>query len=119
MKKMCRVTAFVLLASLLLVSLLSCTNLDSIEKKLKDADYLVRRYDDGTAAEGLLNEDLHARLVATGPKGEYLTVLHFKERKKAEEYYEVFKDEYTLMQTIILDGNYVMYGTRTTCEMVR
>ena len=116
--KKARFIACFLLVVMLLPVLSSCVNLDGIEGKLKAEGYLVRRYDEGGIVK--LHEDLSSRLEATGPEGEVLTVLLFKEKEKAQEYYDVFKDaeEYKLVKTIGIHGNMVIFGTRSTYEMV-
>ncbi len=54
-----------------------------------------------------------------GPKGEFITLIKFRDKETARLYYNAIKDEYTMTQTAVLLGQYVYYGTRTAYEAIK
>ena len=103
---------------LLLLSLVACTpSLDRIEETLREEEYLVRRFGAGGSDAVDLPDNVAGRISATGPKGEYLTVLLFESKQDAEVYYTAIKKDYTLSRHAIREGKVVMYGTRTAVAL--
>ena len=88
--------------------------------RLKKEGYTVRYYKEDTAPEGILNEDLSARLSASGPRGEVLEVCIFKDKEKAIAYFEVIEEEYGKIpaMTAVRKGKAVYYGTLTAYRIV-
>ena len=128
MKKSDAITLYVVLGLLLIGTVLAiviptvrtATRMDRAERLLEEAGFLVLRTVEGDESAIKLDEDLAERVEGRGgPKGEVLTVLKFKEKEKAEAFYEAIKGEYTLTRTAVLRGKYVYYGTKTAYELVK
>ncbi len=109
-----------ILAAVVIPTVRNATRMDRAESRLKEAGYLVLRTREGDGSSFELNGDLSDRVEGRGgPKGEVMTVLKFKDREKAEAYYQAIKDEYTMTRTAVLKGRYVYYGTRTAYELIK
>lgn len=115
-----RLTACVLLLGIFLCLFTSCGGVKGAAKSLQREGYTVRYYEEETAPEGLLNEDLTARLSASGPLGEVLDILYFKEKEDAVSFYEAIREKYenTPAMTAARKGNAVYYGTITAYRIV-
>lgn len=108
------------IAAIVIPTVRAATRMDRAERRLRDAGFIVTHTVEGD--EGLfdLHEDLSERVEGMGgPKGEVLTVLKFKEKEKAEEYYDLIKKDYTMTRIAVLKGRYVYYGTKTAYELVK
>ena len=115
-----RLLAGLLLTCILLLFMTSCGGVDSVASRLKKEGYTVRFYKEGTAPEGLLHEDLSARLSASGPRGEVLYMYVFKDKEKAIAYFEAIEEKYksTPAMTAVRKGKTVYCGTLTAYRIV-
>ena len=107
-------------AAIVIPTVRNANRMDRAERRLEEAGFLVLRTVEGDGSALPLDADLAERIEGRGgPNGEVLTILKFKEKEKAETYYNVIKDNYTLTQIAVLDGQYVYHGTRTAYELVK
>jgi hypothetical protein len=107
-------------AAIVIPTVRNANRMDRAERRLEEAGFLVLRTVEGDGSALPLDEDLSERIEGRGgPNGEFLKIFKFKDKEKAEAYYEVIKDEYTLTRTAVLKGKYVYCGTRTAYELVK
>ena len=119
-----RVLSYLLLSTLILLALASCTNFDKSEQRLIEAGYTVVRAGEG-APENMVNatdEKVEANLNATaGPNGEWVKVVRFKDKELAKSFYEMqltsYKDKYFM--TVKRDGKTVIFGWTAAVELVK
>ena len=119
-----RTLSYLLLITLAVLMLSSCTNLDRAESRLRDAGYTVVRAGEG-APEHLVDavdEDVEANLNATaGPNGEWVKVVRFKDKELAKKFYDLqvasYKDKYFM--SVKRDGKTVIFGWTEAVEIVK
>ena len=116
-----RLIAALLLATVLLLLLTSCGGVRRYGARLEREGYLVRYYEEGSAAPTFLHTDLSSRLSASGPKGEVLDILIFKEKEKAEEYYESIRKKYEALpsMTAEIKGKTVFFGSSAAYRIAK
>ena len=109
-----------ILAAILVPTVRASRRLDRAERILKEAGYSVV-YRSGEGAERPTgNPDVLGRVEGKGgPKGEFITLIKFRDKEIAKTYYNAVKDEYTMTQTAVLLGQYVYYGTGTAYELIK
>lgn len=115
MKRLVYCVSLLLLTSILLVCMTSCTNLDKAEKRLTEAGYTVMRAGEGAPEDMVdkVDEDVEANLKATaGPNGEWVTVIRFKDEEIAKKFYDLQAKAYAekYFMTVLRDGRTVIYG---------
>ena len=119
-----RILSYLLLATLFVLMLASCTNFDKAEERLVEAGYTVVRAGEG-APEHMVDatdEDVEANLNATaGPNGEWVKVVRFKDKELAKTFYEMqlssYKDKYFM--TVERDGKTVIFGWTEAVKLVK
>ena len=75
------------------------------ERILKEGGYnVVYRLGEG-AERPTGNPDVLGRVEGKGgPKGEFITLIKFRDKEIAKTYYNAIKDQYTMTQTAVLEG---------------
>ena len=123
MKRLVSYLILLTLALSVLLSLASCTNFDRAEERLVEAGYNVMRGGKGAPEDmvGAVDEDVEANMKATaGPNGEWVTVIRFKEKDLAKEFYDLQAKAYAekYFMSVKRDGRTVIYGWTAAVELV-
>ena len=118
-----RILIYLLAATLLALALASCTNFDRVEWRLTEAGYTVVRAGEG-APEHLVSsvdEDVEANLNATGPNGDWVKIVRFKEKELAKQFYEMQLESYgdNLLITVERDGKTVIFGWTSAVDIAK
>ena len=108
-----------ILAAILVPTVRHNRRLDRAERILLDAGYKVTRTGEGTSfTTG--NEKVLGRVEGSGgPKGEFITLIKFRDKETAELYHKAIKGDYTLTLTAVQEGQYVYFGTRLAYEAIK
>ena len=109
-----------ILAAILIPMARHNNRLARAERILKEEGYnYVTRTGEGTDISTGNNDVLGRVDGQGGPKGEFITLVKFRDEEIAKLFYDALKDEYTLTLTAVQEGQYVYYGTRLTYELIK
>ncbi len=109
-----------ILAAILIPTVRGNRRLDRAERILKEEgfNYVIRSGEGTSVPTG--NDDVLGKVEGKGgPKGEFITLIKFRDEEIAKLFYNAAKDQYTLTLTAVQEGQYVYYGTRLTYELIK